>query len=105
MSPQLVADVLLYATEDGGKRISALPGWGCPCSIAKFKDALFHDAWPLLDSPFAPGERRRLGFVFLTAKKPHLYFVKPGNSTCGKDASSEKQPLPRNRTVAIDKSP
>ena len=77
-SPQLVADVFLYATEEGGRGISALPGWGCPCSIAKSKDALFHDGWPLLDSPFAPGERRRLGFVFLDGEEAASVFRKAG---------------------------
>ena len=66
MSPQLVADVYLYPTADGGKKLTVLPGWGCPCSCSKSNDVLFYDGWPLLDAPFAPGERRRLGFVFLS---------------------------------------
>jgi hypothetical protein len=68
MSPQLVAEVYLYATADGGKQLTVQPGWGCPCSCSKSSDALFYDAWPLLDAPFAPGESRRLGFVFLSGE-------------------------------------
>ncbi|HYL13141.1 MAG TPA: hypothetical protein VEV41_08900 [Terriglobales bacterium] len=66
MSPQLVADVYLYSTADGGKQLTVQPGWGCPCSCSKSTDTVFYDGWPLLDAPFAPGERRRLGFVFLS---------------------------------------
>lgn len=105
MSRQLVADVLLYATEDGGKRISALPGWGCPCSIAKSKDALSMTHGLCSTVLLRPENAGGLDSFFLAAKKRHLHFAMPGNSTCGKDASSEKQPLSRNRTVAIDKSP
>jgi hypothetical protein len=68
MSPHLVADVYLYPTDEGGKKLTVSPGWGCPCSCSKSTDALLCDGWPLLDAPFAPGERRRLGFVFLHGK-------------------------------------
>ena len=68
MSPHLVADVYLYPTAEGGKKLTVQPGWGCPCSCSKSADAVFYDGWPLLDAPFAPGERRRLGFVFLHGK-------------------------------------
>src|SRR5258708_38767242 len=64
MAPQLVADVYLYPTADGGKKLTVHPGWGCPCSCSKSLDAAY-DGWPLLDAPLVPGERRRLGFVFL----------------------------------------
>jgi hypothetical protein len=64
-SPQIIADVMLYATAERGKKLTVLPGWGCPCSLEKSNTTLFYDAWPLLSSPFAPGESRRLGFVFL----------------------------------------
>jgi len=65
MSPQLLADVYLYPTTAAGKKLTVELGWGCLCSCSKSSDALFYDGWPLLDAPFAPGERRRLGFVFL----------------------------------------
>jgi hypothetical protein len=77
-SPQLIADVLLYATQDGGKRLTVQPGWGCPCSTSKSKDIPFYDAWPLLDAPFAPGERRRLGFVFLSGDEAARVFRDAG---------------------------
>jgi hypothetical protein len=65
MSPHLVAEVYLYATDEGGKRLTVQPGWGCYCSCSKSADALLCSCWPLLEGPFAPGERRQLGFVFL----------------------------------------
>lgn len=65
VSPELVADVYLYPTTDGGKQLTVQPGWGCACSCSKLTDAVFYDGWPLLHASFAPGERRRLGFVFL----------------------------------------
>jgi hypothetical protein len=67
MSAQLVADVILYPTADGGRRTAALPGWGCPCMIKKESPFVAWDAWPLLgETPISPGESRRLGFVFLS---------------------------------------
>ena len=70
MTPHLVADVYLYSTAEGGKQLTVEPGWGCPCACSKSTDAVFYDAWPLLDAPFAPGERRRLGFVLLSGESP-----------------------------------
>jgi hypothetical protein len=70
MSPHLVADVVLYATGDGGARLTKHLGWGCLCSPSKSNDGtLFHDAWLLLDLPLAPGERRRIGFIFLAGEE------------------------------------
>jgi len=72
--PHLIADVKLYPTEEGGAKQAKLPGWGCLCCTSKNasvvgKDGvsrLFgYDGWPQLNASFAPGERRRLGFVFL----------------------------------------
>lgn len=68
MTPHLVADVYLYSTAEGGRQLSVEPGWGCPCACSKSTDAVFYDAWPLLDATFAPGERRRVGFVFLNGE-------------------------------------
>ena len=65
MSPQLVADVWLYSTSDGGRNLSVQPGWGCPCFCVKSADTICHDGWPILHEFLAPGGRRRLGFVFL----------------------------------------
>lgn len=67
MQPQLVADVVLYQTDQGGRQTTAYPGWGCPCMVSKKEPLVGYDAWPLLgDDPINPGESRRLGFVFLS---------------------------------------
>ncbi len=64
-SPDLTVDLYLYPTEAGGRRGPIGLGWGCPCS----KDDSLKEGWdgyPLLQSEMMPGERRRLGFVFLS---------------------------------------
>ena len=72
--PHLIADVTLYATAEGGAMLVKHPGWGCLCCRSKTdyvatecsQRALFgYDGWPQLTAPLAPGEQRRLGFVFL----------------------------------------
>ena len=66
MQPQLIADVVLYRTDQGGRRTAAYLGWGCPCMVSKMQPLVGYDGWPLLgDEPINPGESRRLGFVFL----------------------------------------
>lgn len=66
MAPQLIADVVLYDTEAGGRKSFALPGWGCPCVPSKSEPIAGFDGFPLLgDSPIGPGDKRRLGFVFI----------------------------------------
>jgi len=68
-SPQLVAVVTLYPTSAGGRTSLAYPGWGCPCCVSSSLDVGVYDVWPLLeDTPLAPGDGRRLGFVFLSGK-------------------------------------
>lgn len=70
MLPQLVAEVTLYPTEKGGRKSAALPGWGCPCCASRLEPITGYDGWPLLgDRPIEPGERRRLGFVFLSGEE------------------------------------
>lgn len=69
MSPQLIADVTLYPTAEGGKTLAAQPGWGCPCAVSKSSPLICWDAWPLLEEPLAPGDRRRVGFVFLSGEE------------------------------------
>jgi hypothetical protein len=68
-SPQLIADVTLYPTSEGGKSLIAQPGWGCPCCSTKSIPARGWDGWPILEGPLAPGDRRRLGFVFLSGEQ------------------------------------
>jgi hypothetical protein len=70
MSPQVVADVTLYPTSEGGRKSTAFPGWGCPCCVSKMDPIIGYDGWPLLgDTPLEPGEQRRLGFVFLSGEE------------------------------------
>ena len=69
MSPQLVADVTLYSTAEGGKKLTVHPGWGCPCCCSKSSPVVGYDGWPLLMEPLAPGDSRRLGFVFLSGEE------------------------------------
>lgn len=68
--PELIADVTLYATENGGRREPMLPGFGCPCVIDRNGPIEGWDALLLLgDQLMNPGETRRLGFVFLSGQK------------------------------------
>jgi hypothetical protein len=70
MSPQLLADVTLYSTDEGGRKSAARPGWGCPCFVSRQDPITGYDGWPLLgDTPVEPGEKRRLGFVFLSGEE------------------------------------
>ena len=66
-TPDLVADVRLYATDEGGRMSAALPGWGCPCFVVKNDPQGAWDArLQLGNEPFEPGTERRVGFVFLS---------------------------------------
>jgi hypothetical protein len=68
-APDLVADVQLYRTEDGGKTAPALHGYGCPCFVTQDTSAGGWDArLQLGDEPFMPGSERRIGFVFLSSE-------------------------------------
>lgn len=67
MTPGVIADLRLYPTADGGKQIAARPGWGCPCMISQKRPLSGYDAWPVLDEPLQPGEKRAgVPFVFLS---------------------------------------
>ena len=66
-APDLIADLCLYPTEAGGKTLPIGLGYGCPCS----KDKSLSEGWdgyPLLEYEMTPGERRRVGFAFLSGK-------------------------------------
>jgi hypothetical protein len=67
--PELVADLWLYPSEQGGRRSAIRLGWGCPCSVQKATDDCW-DAYPLLgDLEMKPGESRKaVGFVFLSGE-------------------------------------
>ena len=62
----LIADVTLYTTENGGRKGPAPSGWGCPAML--YDDpTIGWDAWPQLgDAWLQLGEKRRVGFVFLS---------------------------------------
>ena len=65
-TPDLIADVCFYPSTEGGKKSSAVLGYGCPCFIAKDLAVGGWDArLQLGDHPFEPGTERRVGFVFL----------------------------------------
>ncbi len=66
-TPDIVADVMLYATDDGGRRQPILPGYGCVCVASKSEPPRGYDALFLLgNNSLLPGQRRKLGMVFLT---------------------------------------
>ena len=63
--PELVADLRLYTTEEGGRQGPVPPGWGCPTMTSP--EGPGWDAWPQLgDEWLQLGETRRVGFVFLS---------------------------------------
>ena len=64
MEPQLIADLTLYPTSEGGKKLTIQLGYGCPCLVSKEAPLVGYDGWPLLEEPLAPDSSRRVGFVF-----------------------------------------
>jgi len=46
--------------------------------VSKSEPLTGWDGWPLLDEPLGPGERRRLGFVFLSGERAADIFRKAG---------------------------
>ena len=65
--PDLVADLYLYPTDAGGKANPIQLGYGCPCSASKDTREAW-DGCPLIDGQMRPGERRQVGFVFLSGR-------------------------------------
>jgi hypothetical protein len=78
MPPQLVAEVTFYPMAEGGRKLPAQPGWGCPCAVSKAAPLIGYDGWPLLEEPLAAGDRRRVGFVFLSGEEAADVFRKAG---------------------------
>lgn len=77
--PDIVADVWLYPTEQGGRESGALLGYGCPCFTSKDARAGGWDArFQLGDEPFAPGTMRRVGLVFLMGEEAAAVMRKAG---------------------------
>jgi hypothetical protein len=66
-TPDLIADVRLYLSDQGGRSAAARRGYGCPLFTAKDTGLGGWDArMQLGDEPFEPGTERRVGFIFLT---------------------------------------
>jgi hypothetical protein len=78
MKPQLIANLTLYPTAEGGKRLTIHPGYGCPCAVSNAAPLVGYDGWPLLEEPLAPGSSRRVGFVFLAGQEAVDAFRKAG---------------------------
>jgi hypothetical protein len=66
LPPHVVADVTVYAVEDGGPADARRAGWACPCATSKAEP--FVEGWTGLpqlgDALLVAGDTRRLGFVF-----------------------------------------
>lgn len=67
-TPDLMVDLHLYSTEDGGKKLPVVLGYGCPCSDERDFRAAW-DGYPLVDNPMLPGEKRRVGFIFMSGSE------------------------------------
>jgi hypothetical protein len=66
-APDLVADVRLYSSEEGGRKEPARHGYFPPCFPTRDANAEGWDArMQLGDQVFEPGTSRRVGFVFLS---------------------------------------
>lgn len=64
----LTVDLYLYPTDAGGRRKPIGIGWGCPC-IGDKNVLEGWDGYPLLESEMLPGERRRVGYSFLSGRE------------------------------------
>lgn len=67
--PELIADITLYPTQQGGRKKPTPSDWfGCPCVLSK--ELL--EGWDcrilLQGLALMPGETRRLGMIFLSAE-------------------------------------
>lgn len=65
--PDLIVGLFLYPTQSGGRSKPIALGYGCPCTAERTVE----EAWtgyPLLRDPMLPGERRRVGIIFLVPK-------------------------------------
>ena len=63
--PDLLVDLYLYPPRNPGLGQPIQLGWGCPCSRDRSLTE-FWDGYPLLESEMMPGQRRRIGFVFMS---------------------------------------
>jgi hypothetical protein len=73
--PDLTVNLYIYPTDAGGRNGPIGLGWGCPCINKTLQEGW--DGYPLLEREMTPGERRRLGFVFLSGAEAVLA-LRPG---------------------------
>jgi hypothetical protein len=69
MTPELIADVYLYPTDQDGKKLPIGDRFRCPCSVSKDTNRVSWDCMIVKGAPLAPGERGQLGFVFLSGDR------------------------------------
>jgi hypothetical protein len=63
----LIADVWLYPTDQGGKLQPVFSGWGYPCKTTLDPEEPAWDGWPTLgEAELRPGETGRFGWMFLS---------------------------------------
>ena len=74
MQPELIVDLKLYPTSEGGRRGPMFGEWfGCPCKFRK-EDIEARDGRVLLDGrSIAPGESARVGMIFLYPDSAPLF--------------------------------
>ena len=67
MAPELVVQLTLYSTEQGGRSQPIPPGWSCPCFPTRQTNVEGWDGCPMLgDDWMQPGETRTVGYAFLS---------------------------------------
>jgi hypothetical protein len=74
MQPELIVDLKLYPTSEGGRRGPIFGKWfGCPCMLRK-DGPEGRDCRVLLDGrSVAPGESARVGMIFLSPDSAALF--------------------------------
>jgi len=69
MKPELIADLYLYPTEEGGPKVPMADGIGCPSYSRKGNRENGWTCFPKVgDVPLAPGQRRRVMLSFFSAE-------------------------------------
>jgi hypothetical protein len=64
----LVADITFYPPQAKGRKSPIHPGYGCPSFAQKSFETPGWDCWPLIETPMAMGESRRVGVWFLSGE-------------------------------------